>query len=60
MRQIPTLTDEHGYIERFTGRYPGQIVDRKAELLGKTAKKWDIPNKKTEKGSLYYLKKRLK
>jgi len=54
------LTDEHGYIERFTGRNPGQIVDRKAELLEKTAKKWDTPNKKTEKGSLYYLKRRLK
>ena len=51
------MTDEHGYIERFTGRYPGQIVDRKAELLGKTAKKWDMPNKKNGKRQPLLLEK---
>jgi len=26
--------------------------------LGRLLKKWDVPNKRTPKGSLYYLKKR--
>ena len=35
----------------------GQIADGKDRTLGQIAQKWDVPNKRTPKGSLYYLKK---
>ena len=28
--------------------------------LGRLLKKWNVPNKRTDRGSLFYLKKRLK
>ena len=42
--------------------HPRQIRDKlpmgKIGHLGRLLKKWDVPNKRTPKGSLYYLKKR--